>query len=88
MIKEIERSIRAFLKGFRTIIQKNFVTHLSTSDFEIIIAGASQIDLDDMKKHVEYNGYSSSNQIVKWLWEILEEFKHEELAAFLSFISG
>ena len=88
MIKEIEKPMRAFLKGFRTIIPKDFVTHLSTSEMEIIIAGAPQIDLEDMKKHVRINGYNSSSQIIKWFWEILEEFKHEELAAFLYFVSG
>ena len=88
MTKEIEKPLRAFMKGFRSIIPKNFLTHLSTSELEIIIAGTPQIDLEDIKKHVQYNGYSSSNQIVKWFWEILEGFKHEELAAFLHFVSG
>jgi len=88
MTKEIERQLRAFMKGFRTIIPKNFLTPLSTSELEIIIAGTPEIDLEDMKKYVEYGGYNSSSQIIKWFWEILEEFKHEELAAFLYFVSG
>ena len=88
MIKEIEKPIRAFLKGFRTIIPKNFLKHLSTSDLELIIAGTPEIDLEDMKSHFNYHDYSSSSQIVKWFWEILEEFRREELAAFLYFISG
>ena len=88
MTKEIEQSIKAFLKGFRLIIPRKFLSHLSTSELEILIAGASSIDLEDMKKHAVYNGYNASSQIEKWLWEILEEFKQEELAAFLFFVSG
>ena len=74
VIKEIEKLIRAFLK--------------STSDLEIIVAGKQEIDLENMKKYVKYIGKSSSSQIVKCMWEILEEFKQEELAAFLGFVFG
>jgi len=88
MIKEIEKPMRAFLKGFRTIIPKNLVTYLNASDLGLIIAGAPQIDLENMKKYAKYYGYTSSSQLVIWFWEILEGFKQEELAAFLYFISG
>jgi len=89
MTKEIEKPLKAFLKGFRRIIPRNYLSHLSTSDLEIIIAGAPEINLEDMKKYAEYSsGYNATSQIIKWLWEVLAEFKQEELAAFLYFVSG
>ena len=88
MTTGIEKQLKAFLKGFRTILPHDCYSHLSAGELEIIIAGAPQIDLADMKKYVELNGYTKQSEQIKWLWEILEEFSQEELAAFLYFVSG
>ncbi len=89
MTKEIERPIQAFLKGFQTILPKDCLTHLSSSELELIISGTPEIDLEDMKKYTTYEGgYSLSTNIIKWLWEVLAEFNREELGAFLYFVSG
>jgi len=89
MTKEIERPIQAFLKGFQSILPKDCLTHLSSSELELIIAGAPEIDLNDMKKHATYDGgYTQNTEVIKWLWEVLAEFNQDELAAFLFFVSG
>jgi len=88
MTKEIEEQLKAFLKGFRLILPRKCLAHLGTGELEIIISGTPKIDLDDMKKHIVLQGYTKNSQIVKWFWEILDEFNQEEVAAFLYFASG
>lgn len=88
MSKEIEKPIHAFLKGFKTILPKHCLSHLGISDLEIIIAGSPEIDLKDMKDNTNFHGFSNSGNIIKWFWEIMEEFTQEQLAAFLYFLSG
>lgn len=88
MTKEIEKQIKAFLKGFQAILPYDCYSHLSAGELGIILAGASQIDLQDMKKHAELSSYTKQSSQVKWLWEILEEFSQEDLSAFLYFVSG
>lgn len=88
MSQEIEKQLKAFLKGFRTILPRSCLSHFSTGELEIIVAGTPQIDFEEMKKHVQLSGYNNSNVMIKWLWEVLGEFNQEELAAFLYFVSG
>ena len=88
MTKQIEAQTKAFLKGFYTILPHSFISHLSTSELEMIISGVPKIDLDEMKKHVELIGYTKTSPIIVWFWEVMEEFSQKELADFLYFVSG
>jgi len=85
MTKEIQKQVQAFLKGFRTILPKDFLSHLSTSELELIVSGAPEIDLEDMKKYAKCH---VDTGIVNLLWEVLSEFNRDELAAFWYFVSG
>jgi hypothetical protein len=41
-----------------------------------------------MKKFTEYVGFPKDHFIMKWFWEIMEEFSEEMKANFLFFLSG
>jgi len=88
MTKQIRKQLKAFLKGFRMVVPQELISHLSTSELEIMISGESQIDLAEMKKHAAFRNYSKDDQIVKWLWEVLEEFSQDQLTTFYYFVSG
>lgn len=88
MTKEIEKQLKAFLKGFHLILPKDCLSHLSSGELELIIAGTPHIDLEEMKKYASISGHSQSSVHIKWLWEVLKEFNQEDLAAFLYFVSG
>jgi len=88
MTKQIKKQLKAFLKGFRMVVPQELISHLSTSELEILISGESQIDLAEMKKHVTFRTYSQNDQIIIWLWEVLEEFSPDQLTSFYYFVSG
>ena len=88
MRKEIEPQLQAFLKGFRSVLPKGFVSHFRPAEFELLISGMQNIDIEDMKRYCCYRGFSPNSPLVSWFWEILEEFNQEELAALLFFVSG
>ena len=77
MNQEIQEQIKAFLKGFRTILPKRFISHLRPAELELIISGSQTIDLVDMKENCTYpficgilkfalfkKAYSSSDDMV------------------------
>jgi hypothetical protein len=41
------------------------------------MSGLPYIDLKDLKSNTEYHGYSPTDQIIRWYWEILEEYTNE-----------
>jgi len=88
LTKQIKKQLKAFLKGFRTIIPQDFISHFSPSELETLISGESQINLEEMKKYATYRNYSLNDQIVIWLWEVLEEFSQEQLISFYYYLSG
>ena len=88
MTKQIERQLKDFLKGFRMILPRDFISNFTTSELEILIAGESKIDLEEMKKHASIGGHNKTDQVILWLWEVLEEFSPDQLTAFYYFTSG
>lgn len=88
MAKEIEVQVQAFLKGFRSIISTSFTSHLSSSEFELIITGVQTIDVEEMQRTCSYQDLSATSDLSKWFWEILKDFTQAELSSFIYFLSG
>mmetsp|Transcript_41437 Transcript_41437/g.36805 ORF Transcript_41437/g.36805 Transcript_41437/m.36805 type:complete len:127 (-) Transcript_41437:162-542(-) len=63
--KEIEKQLTAFLKGFRTILPKAYIEHLSPADLDQIIRGLPEIDLAMLKKNFTYLGCTEKDLLVK-----------------------
>jgi hypothetical protein len=61
-------------------------------ELELLISGVPEIDLHDWKRHSRYVGLykktGPKHPIVKWFWEVVEGFNHEERARLLQFATG
>ncbi len=88
MKKEIKQELEAFLKGFHLIIPSSWLILSSPSELQSLISGDAILNVEEMKLHAQYSGYTQDSQLIKWLWEILQDFSQKELATFLFFVSG
>ena len=52
-------------------------------ELEMMISGIPIIDVQDLKENVIYVNYYKNTKVIRWLWEVLEEFKNTEKAEFL-----
>ncbi len=52
------------------------------------MSGMPSVDLKDLKQNTDYQGYSPTDPVIKWYWEILEEYTNEDLARLVQFITG
>lgn len=86
--EEIQEEVDAFLEGLYLIVPRGCLDIFGVSDLQLLISGKCTIDLAQIKANVQYDGYDENSDIIKWLWEILEEFTQAELSAFVFFISG
>lgn len=91
MHTQIKDQTIAFIRGFRSIINPEWLHMFSTPEVQRLISGDNaEIDLDDLKKHtVYYGGFHSSHRVIIWLWDILSsDFNAEERAMFLKFVTS
>jgi len=88
MKEEIYEDLTAFLKGIHFMIPKYLLDLFSPSEFQLLIAGVPNIDVNELKQYAEYIDYDKDCDMMKWLWEIFEEFSQKDLGAFMFFISG
>ncbi|CAD8063012.1 unnamed protein product [Paramecium sonneborni] len=88
MAKGIKDQIEAFLSGFHELIPQSLISMFEWKEMELMLCGLPDIDLEDMKENIEYHGYNSDDQVIQWLWELLESFDQSKRAAFLQFVTG
>ncbi|KAI1901003.1 hypothetical protein AGOR_G00055660 [Albula goreensis] len=91
MHTQIKDQTAAFIRGFRSIINPEWLHMFSTPEVQRLVSGDNaEIDLDDLKKHtVYYGGFHSSHRVIIWLWDILSnDFTADERAMFLKFVTS
>lgn len=91
MHTQIKDQTRAFIKGFRSIINPDWLALFSHPEFQRLISGDNvAVDLKDLRRHTQYyGGFHDKHRVVCWLWDILErDFKEDERALFLKFVTS
>lgn len=86
MRTQIHQQTCAFLQGFKSIINPNWLSLFSARELQKLISGDTvDIDLDDLRQHTHYyGGFHNNHKVVSWLWEILnKDFTAQERALFL-----
>ncbi|XP_022906806.2 ubiquitin-protein ligase E3B [Onthophagus taurus] len=88
---QIKDQTSAFIRGFRSIINQEWLSLFSTPELQRLISGDNvPLDLRDLRKHTQYyGGFHDSHRVVCWLWDILEkDFTEDEKGMFLKFVTS
>ncbi|CAL1707508.1 unnamed protein product [Somion occarium] len=88
LYSSIKEQIESLLTGFYEIIPKDLIQIFDEKELELLISGTPDIDVDEWRAATEYNGYTSSDPVIVWLWRALKSFNREERAKVLSFATG
>ena len=91
MHTQIRDQIRAFNRGFYSIISQEWLELFTPPEVMRLIAGDnSPLDLKDLRKHTHYyGGFHDAHRVINWLWDILEkDFSSKERASFLKFVTS
>ncbi|XP_075221172.1 ubiquitin-protein ligase E3B isoform X2 [Lycorma delicatula] len=86
MHTQIKDQTAAFIRGFRSIINIDWLALFSTPELQRLISGDNvPLDLVDLRRHTQYyGGFHDSHKVVLWLWDILlKDFSEEERKLFL-----
>ncbi|XP_053953926.1 ubiquitin-protein ligase E3B [Anastrepha ludens] len=91
MNTQIREQTQAFNRGFRSIVNPEWLSLFSPPELQRLISGDTvPLDLRDLRKHTQYyGGFHDSHRVVGWLWDILaKDFTEEERKLFLKFVTS
>ncbi|GMT19380.1 hypothetical protein PFISCL1PPCAC_10677 [Pristionchus fissidentatus] len=88
---QTKEQCKAFVEGFQMVVKPSWLFLFAPHELQYLISGqSSDIDMADLRKHVQYyGGFHSGHRLIKWLWQILEnDFSAEERRLFLKFVTS
>lgn len=91
VFSQTKQQCQAFVAGAQSVLNPAWLFLFAPYELQFIISGyTSDIDLADLKKHVQYyGGFHGSHRLIKWLWEIVEkDFTPDERRLFLKFVTS
>ncbi|ESN93513.1 hypothetical protein HELRODRAFT_115562 [Helobdella robusta] len=87
----IKDQSNAFIRGFKSIVNSDWLSMFSGPELQKLISGdTDDIDLDDLRKNTHYyGGFHNNHKVIDWLWDILKrDFNAEERRSFLKFVTS
>mmetsp|Transcript_9714 Transcript_9714/g.19497 ORF Transcript_9714/g.19497 Transcript_9714/m.19497 type:complete len:1063 (+) Transcript_9714:3-3191(+) len=88
MTTAISSQIKAFLDGFHELVSKELIQIFTPRELELLISGLPDIDIHDLKKNTDYNGWKATDRQIEWFWNVLFSLSRNEKASFLQFVTG
>lgn len=88
--RQMRPQCQAFVRGFRAVINADWLTMFSAREFQTLISGSTEkMDVTDLARNTEYiGGYHSGHKVIRWLWDIVAELDAKEQANFLKFVTS
>lgn len=83
----IRTQIDAFLKGFHELIPRD-IDIFTEQELELLISGLPDIDIADLKRNTEYQGYTAASPAILNFWRCVEAMSQQELAKLIQFVTG
>lgn len=91
MFTRIKDQLKELLRGFYEVVPEPLLAVFNFQELELLLHGMPNINMDDWMAQTEFSGEFSNNpnhRVVKWFWEIVKEYSHENKAKMLQFTTG
>ncbi|XP_069135904.1 ubiquitin-protein ligase E3B-like [Argopecten irradians] len=91
MYRQIKEQSMAFIRGFKTVINSDWLKMFSAPELQKLISGDNaDLDIGDLRRHTQYyGGYHNNHKVINWLWEVLDkDFSSSEKGLFLKFVTS
>lgn len=88
MTTSIKSQIKAYLDGFYELVSPDLIAIFTPRELELLISGLPDIDVHDLKKSTEYQGWKATDPEIEWFWNVMFSLSRNEKAAFLQFVTG
>ena len=83
-----KKEMEELRRGFFSIVPEKCVRILTPNELLDRISGVDTFNVEQLKKNVTYEGYSSTSEIIQWFWQEVTSFDFKERQTFLHFLTG
>lgn len=87
-LHEFDPQIRAVRYGLGQVIPLPLFFLFTGPELEAMVCGSPEIPLTLLKSVTTYKGIEPHCALVRWFWEVMEEYSHVERSLFLRFVWG
>lgn len=91
MYRQIREQTLAFVRGFKSVVNPEWLSMFSSPELQKLISGDSDsLDIEDLRRHTHYHGgYHNNHKVINWLWDIVaNDLTMEEKGLFLKFVTS
>ncbi|XP_028027224.1 probable E3 ubiquitin-protein ligase HERC4 isoform X3 [Bombyx mandarina] len=87
--KSVENQFKAFNQGFQKVCGGRIIKLFRSHELMSVVIGNEEYDWEMFQNNCEYkNGYSETDQQIRWFWETFHELPLEDKKKFLLFLTG
>ncbi|XP_069685211.1 E3 ubiquitin-protein ligase SMURF2 [Periplaneta americana] len=87
-MRGIEQQFLALQKGFTELIPAQLLRPFDERELELVIGGLGSIDINDWRNYTRLKHCTPETPVVRWFWQIVEEYGEEMRARLLQFVTG
>ena len=80
------RLLNFFVEGMSTVLPVELLTLFTGEQLRDILCGNPDIDVELLRRVVEYEGYVETDEVISYLWDVLREMTTSERKLFLQFV--
>eukprot|EP00158_Paraphelidium_tribonemae_P006241 Partr_v1_DN27742_c0_g1_i1_m66988 putative E3 ubiquitin-protein ligase len=88
IVKRVQEQFEALMSGLLDVVPMNLITVFDDREFELLIGGIAEIDVDDWRKHSEYRNYLPTDSVIQWFWQAVKKMDNEKRSRLLQFVTG
>jgi len=81
-----QRMLNAFSEGLSSVLPLEVFALFTGLELREMICGHPDVDVDLLRRVVEYEGYDENDTIIKYFWEVLREMTRKQRKLFLQFV--
>jgi len=81
-----QRMLNSFVDGLSHLLPVELLPILSAKELRAMLCGNPDVDVDLLKRVVEYEGYEENDVVIQYFWEALLEMSNIDRKKFLQFV--
>jgi E3 ubiquitin-protein ligase NEDD4 len=89
MVERVRDQLAALVEGFRELVPHSVLDSLKWTEFDMMLNGTQELDLNDWRTHTTYTGsLNEQSEIVTVFWTIVSNMDNEQKSNLLRYVTG
>jgi hypothetical protein len=80
------RMLNSFMDGLSNVFPDEILTLMTGEEIRDLFCGNPDVDVELLRRVVEYEGYQEDDEVIRFFWEVLREMSSYERTKFLQFV--